>query len=59
MQHVCLWNNEILNPIQKYGTTTGEGKYAWKKMKLLLDRMMLRRTKVSPTESCQLLLARR
>ncbi|KAL7409269.1 SNF2 family N-terminal domain-containing protein [Mrakia frigida] len=46
MQHVCLWNNEILNPIQKYGTVSGEGKYAWKKMKLLLDRMMLRRTKL-------------
>ena len=43
--------NEILNPIQKYGTVNGEGKYAWKKMKLLLDRMMLRRTKVSRSSS--------
>lgn len=45
MNHVCFWNNEILTPIQKYGMV-GEGKTAFKKLKILLDRMMLRRTKV-------------
>jgi DNA repair protein RAD16 len=45
MQHTCLWNNEILTPIQKNGMT-GPGKIAFKKLKILLDRMMLRRTKI-------------
>lgn len=45
MNHVCFWNNEILTPIQRYGMV-GEGKTAFKKLKILLDRMMLRRTKV-------------
>jgi hypothetical protein len=42
----CFWNNEILTPIQKHGMA-GPGKPAFKKLKILLDRMMLRRTKVS------------
>lgn len=41
----CFWNNEILSPIQKHGME-GPGKYAFKKLRVLLDRMMLRRTKV-------------
>ena len=41
----CFWNNEILTPIQKYGML-GPGQVAFKKLKILLDRMMLRRTKV-------------
>lgn len=41
-----LSQNEILNPIVKLGTNEGFGKQAWKKLKLLLDRMMLRRTKI-------------
>ncbi|KAF9526260.1 SNF2 family N-terminal domain-containing protein [Crepidotus variabilis] len=45
MQHTCFWNNEILTPIQKNGMT-GPGKDAFKKLKILLDRMMLRRTKL-------------
>ncbi|TIA73996.1 hypothetical protein E3P92_01431 [Wallemia ichthyophaga] len=45
MNHVCFWNNEILTPIQRYGMV-GEGLTAFKKLKILLDRMMLRRTKV-------------
>ncbi|KAG8218265.1 putative DNA repair protein RAD16 [Butyriboletus roseoflavus] len=45
MQHSCLWNNEILTPIQKNGMT-GPGKTAFKKLRVLLDRMMLRRTKI-------------
>ncbi|PWN92904.1 hypothetical protein FA10DRAFT_236159 [Acaromyces ingoldii] len=46
MHHVCLWNNEILKPIQNQGTTTGEGRDAFARLRLLLDRMMLRRTKL-------------
>ncbi|KAK0242216.1 SNF2 family N-terminal domain-containing protein [Armillaria nabsnona] len=45
MQHTCFWNNEILTPIQKHGMQ-GPGKPAFKKLKVLLDRMMLRRTKL-------------
>uniref|UniRef100_A0A0W0GE17 Uncharacterized protein n=1 Tax=Moniliophthora roreri TaxID=221103 RepID=A0A0W0GE17_MONRR len=45
MQHTCFWNNEILSPIQKHGML-GPGKFAFKKLKILLDRMMLRRTKL-------------
>ncbi|EPT03163.1 hypothetical protein FOMPIDRAFT_1040604 [Fomitopsis schrenkii] len=45
MMHTCLWNNEILTPIQKCGMV-GPGETAFKKLKILLDRMMLRRTKL-------------
>ncbi|KAI8085212.1 SNF2 family N-terminal domain-containing protein [Halteromyces radiatus] len=45
MDHVCWWNNEILKPIQAHGYV-GEGRQALDKLRLLLDRMMLRRTKV-------------
>ncbi|PCH41548.1 hypothetical protein WOLCODRAFT_70089 [Wolfiporia cocos MD-104 SS10] len=45
MYHTCLWNNEILTPIQKHGMY-GPGEVAFKKLKILLDRMMLRRTKI-------------
>ncbi|EIW62201.1 uncharacterized protein TRAVEDRAFT_144646 [Trametes versicolor FP-101664 SS1] len=45
MKHTCFWNNEILTPIQKNGMQ-GPGEHAFKKLKILLDRMMLRRTKV-------------
>lgn len=41
MQHTCYWNNEILTPIQKYGMQ-GPGSDAFKKLKILLDRCMLR-----------------
>ncbi|KAI0092493.1 SNF2 family N-terminal domain-containing protein [Irpex rosettiformis] len=45
MQHTCFWNNEILTPIQKHGMM-GPGEFAFKKLHVLLDRMMLRRTKI-------------
>ncbi|CAO3665234.1 unnamed protein product [Umbelopsis ramanniana] len=45
MDHVCWWNNEILKPIQTYGATA-DGLLAFKKLRKLLDRMMLRRTKL-------------
>ncbi|CAE6511630.1 unnamed protein product [Rhizoctonia solani] len=44
MNHTCFWNNEILTPIQKNGMF-GPGAIAFKKLRILLDRMMLRRTK--------------
>ncbi|QRW01449.1 nucleotide excision repair protein RAD16 [Ceratobasidium sp. AG-Ba] len=45
MHHTCFWNTEILTPIQKNGMV-GPGAIAFKKLRILLDRMMLRRTKV-------------
>ncbi|KAF5364376.1 hypothetical protein D9756_000893 [Leucocoprinus leucothites] len=45
----CFWNNEILTPIQK-GGMIGPGKIAFKKLKILLDRMMLRRTKLQKAD---------
>ncbi|KAI0034397.1 SNF2 family N-terminal domain-containing protein [Vararia minispora EC-137] len=45
MQHTCFWNNEILTPIQKHAMV-GPGQVAFRKLRILLDRIMLRRTKV-------------
>ncbi|XXH00606.1 monooxygenase [Hypoxylon texense] len=44
MQHVSVFNIEILNPLTTHGNR-GEGKKAWKKLRLLTDRIMLRRLK--------------
>ena len=44
-RHVCWWNFEILKPIQNHGPT-GDGMVAFKKLNLLLDLIMLRRTKI-------------
>lgn len=46
MQHVCYWNNEILKPIQQFGAQSGAGGAAFAKLTSLLQRLMLRRTKV-------------
>ncbi|KAJ7122932.1 SNF2 family N-terminal domain-containing protein [Mycena epipterygia] len=53
MQHTCFWNNEILTPIQKHGMA-GPGQLAFKKLKILLDRMMLRRTKLQRADDLDL-----
>ncbi|KAI9469906.1 MAG: SNF2 family N-terminal domain-containing protein [Benjaminiella poitrasii] len=45
MNHVCWWNNEVLKPIQTQGYI-GDGRKALKKLRLLLDKIMLRRTKI-------------
>ncbi|GAN01187.1 DNA repair protein RAD16 [Mucor ambiguus] len=45
MSHVCWWNNEVLKPIQSNGYVN-DGRIALKKLGLLLDRIMLRRTKI-------------
>ncbi|RDW67638.1 p-loop containing nucleoside triphosphate hydrolase-7 [Coleophoma cylindrospora] len=44
MQHVSVFNQELLNPIQKFGNK-GAGKEAFRKLRLLTDRFMLRRVK--------------
>ncbi|SGY78862.1 BQ5605_C008g04976 [Microbotryum silenes-dioicae] len=46
MQHVCWWNTEILKPIQYGGMHEGQGAKAFRKLSILLERLMLRRTKV-------------
>ncbi|KIK21893.1 hypothetical protein PISMIDRAFT_680849 [Pisolithus microcarpus 441] len=43
--HTCFWNQEILTPIQKYGMI-GPGQVGFKRLRILLDRIMLRRTKI-------------
>ncbi|RYP16215.1 hypothetical protein DL765_005273 [Monosporascus sp. GIB2] len=53
MRHVSVFNQELLNPIQKYGNS-GEGKEAFKKLRLLTDRIMLRRLKKDHTNSMEL-----
>lgn len=45
MQHVCYWNDQILKPIQ-YGGGNETGTIAFEKLQHLLERIMLRRTKV-------------
>lgn len=46
-RQICFWNNDILKPIQKYGASEGtHGATAFSKLRVLLDRMMLRRTKL-------------
>ncbi|KAI0169647.1 P-loop containing nucleoside triphosphate hydrolase protein [Hypoxylon sp. FL1284] len=44
MRHVSVFNVEILNPLTKYGNR-GEGKEGFQKLRLLTDRIMLRRLK--------------
>ncbi|KAI0104865.1 hypothetical protein GGR51DRAFT_521499 [Nemania sp. FL0031] len=53
MRHVSVFNQELLNPIQKYGNT-GEGKEAFKKLRLLTNRIMLRRLKKDHTNVMEL-----
>ena len=45
MDHTCWFNHELLKPIVRFGAT-GEGLDAFRKIHLLLKRIMLRRTKV-------------
>ncbi|KAK7910822.1 DNA repair protein RAD16 [Apiospora marii] len=53
MRHVSVFNQELLNPIQKYGNR-GEGKEAFVKLRLMTDRIMLRRLKKDHTDSMEL-----
>ncbi|KAI1351814.1 hypothetical protein F5Y01DRAFT_281983 [Xylaria sp. FL0043] len=53
MQHVSVFNQELLNPIQKYGHS-GPGKEAFRKLRLLTNRVMLRRLKKDHTNVMEL-----
>lgn len=53
MAHVSVFNQELLNPIQKYGNS-GEGKDAFGKLRLLTEKIMLRRLKKDHTDSMEL-----
>ncbi|KAL2136376.1 hypothetical protein VTI74DRAFT_4020 [Chaetomium olivicolor] len=53
LQHVSVFNQELLNPIQKYGNS-GAGAAAFKKLRILTDRIMLRRLKKDHTDSMEL-----
>ncbi|KAI0457967.1 hypothetical protein F5B21DRAFT_462345 [Xylaria acuta] len=53
MRHVSVFNQELLNPIQKYGNT-GTGKEAFRKLRLLTNRIMLRRLKKDHTNVMEL-----
>jgi DNA repair protein RAD16 len=48
-RHFLYWNHEILKPIQNYGYE-GTGLTSFKRLGLILDRVMLRRTKIDKTE---------
>lgn len=53
MQHVSVFNQELLNPIQRYGNM-GPGAEAFRKLRLMTDRIMLRRLKKDHTNSMEL-----
>lgn len=53
LRHVSVFNQELLNPIQKYGNT-GAGKEAFRKLRLLTNRIMLRRLKKDHTNVMEL-----
>jgi DNA repair protein RAD16 len=53
MQHVSVFNQELLNPIQKFGNR-GAGASAMKKLRIMTDRIMLRRLKKDHTDSMEL-----
>ncbi|KAI0196500.1 SNF2 family N-terminal domain-containing protein [Xylaria flabelliformis] len=53
MRHVSVFNQELLNPIQKYGNM-GSGKEAFRKLRLLTNRIMLRRLKKDHTNVMEL-----
>ena len=53
MRHVSVFNQELLNPIQKYGNQ-GPGAEAFRKLRLMTDRIMLRRLKKDHTNSMEL-----
>jgi DNA repair protein RAD16 len=53
MQHVSVFNQELLNPIQKFGNM-GPGREAFRKLRLMTERIMLRRLKRDHTNSMEL-----
>ncbi|KAK3359701.1 SNF2 family N-terminal domain-containing protein [Lasiosphaeria hispida] len=53
MRHVSVFNQELLNPIQRFGNV-GPGREAFKKLRVLTDRIMMRRLKKDHTDSMEL-----
>ena len=53
MRHLSVFNQELLNPIQRYGNM-GPGQEAFRKLRLLTDRIMLRRLKKDHTDAMEL-----
>ncbi|KAM4066474.1 type III restriction enzyme, res subunit [Hirsutella rhossiliensis] len=53
MQHVSVFNQELLNPIQKFGNL-GPGRQAFRKLRLMTERIMLRRLKKDHTDAMEL-----
>ncbi|KAK2777748.1 DNA repair protein rad16 [Colletotrichum kahawae] len=53
MQHVSVFNQELLNPIQKFGNL-GPGAEAFEKLRLMTGRIMLRRQKKDHTNAMEL-----
>jgi len=53
MHHVSVFNQELLNPILRHGNQ-GPGADAFKKLRTLTDRIMLRRLKKDHTDSMEL-----
>lgn len=53
MQHVSVFNQELLNPIIKNGNK-GPGKVAFEKLRLLTERFMLRRVKRDHSSAMEL-----
>ncbi|KAI0533461.1 hypothetical protein GGR58DRAFT_486665 [Xylaria digitata] len=53
IRHVSVFNQELLNPIQKNGNT-GAGREAFRKLRLLTNRVMLRRLKKDHTNVMEL-----
>ncbi|KAI8225560.1 DNA repair protein [Colletotrichum sp. SAR 10_86] len=53
MQHVSVFNQELLNPIQKFGNY-GPGAEAFEKLRLMTGRIMLRRQKKDHTNAMEL-----
>ncbi|KAI1495769.1 DNA repair protein RAD16 [Biscogniauxia marginata] len=53
MRHVSVFNQELLGPIQRNGNR-GEGRAAFQKLRLMTDRIMLRRLKKDHMNSMEL-----
>lgn len=53
MRHISVFNQELLNPIQKHGNR-GHGAEAFRNLRTMTDRIMLRRLKKDHTDSMEL-----
>jgi DNA repair protein RAD16 len=50
MSHFSWWNKNVLNPIKKFGMGSDQANESMKILKSILQRIMLRRTKVEKAE---------